>query len=83
MLTILFSLLFAVPGTLQAQPHFDVFDMRNGLPESRIRALCQMPDGRMAIATAGTVTIYDGTRFAVYHLRPEQEYPLSDYHGLR
>ena len=42
-----------------------------------------MPDGRMAIATAGTITIYDGTRFAAYHLRPEQEYPLSDYHGLR
>lgn len=57
--------------------------MRNGLPETRIRALCQMPDGRMAIATAGTVTIFDGTRFTVHHLRPKEEYPLTGYHGLR
>ena len=82
-LTILFTLLLALPSAVQAQSDFDILDMRSGLPESRIRALCQMPDGRMAIATAGTITIYDGTRFAAYHLRPEQEYPLSDYHGLR
>lgn len=83
MLYILFTLLFALPNALRAQPDFDILDMRSGLPESRIRALCQMPDGRMAIATAGTITIYDGTRFAVYHLRPDQEYPLNNYHGLR
>ena len=83
LLTILLTLLPALHGAAQAQADFDVLDMRSGLPESRIRALCQMPDGRMAIATAGTVTIYDGSHFAVCHLRPEQEYPLKDYHGLR
>lgn len=83
MLAIFFMLLLALRAVGQAQPDFDVLNMRSGLPESRIRALCQMPDGRMAIATAGTVTIYDGTRFTVYHLRPKQKYPLIDYHGLR
>lgn len=83
MLNILFTLLLALPSSVQAQSDYDILDMRSGLQESRIRALCQMPDGRMAIATAGTIAIYDGTRFTTYHLRPEQEYPLSDYHGLR
>lgn len=82
-LTILTWLLTALPCALTAQPDFDVLDMRNGLPETRIRALCQMPDGRMAIATAGTVTISDGTRFTTYRLRPQDEYPLKGYHGLR
>lgn len=83
MMTILSVLLLALPPTLQAQDDFDIFDMRSGLPETRVRALCQMADGRIAIATAGTVTIYDGTRFTVYHLRPEDEYPLTEYHGYR
>ncbi|MBR6320852.1 MAG: helix-turn-helix domain-containing protein [Prevotella sp.] len=82
-LTILLPLLLILPVALQAQAGFDVLDMRSGLPETRIRALCQMPDGRMAIATAGTVTIFDGTRFTVHHLRPQDEYALPAYHGLR
>lgn len=79
---ILFAFLLVMPVALQAQLEFDVFDMRSGLPETRVRALCQMPDGRMAIATAGTITIYDGTRFHVCPLRPENAYSLIDYHGL-
>ena len=82
-LTTLFLLWITLSASLQSQIVFDVLDMRNGLPETRVRALCQMPDGRMAIATAGTVTIFDGTRFTVHHLRPQDEYPLTDYHGLR
>lgn len=38
-------------------------DMRHGLPESRIRALCVLPDGRLAVATAGYISIFDGIRF--------------------
>lgn len=79
----LIVLLLSIPTTLQALPDFYTFDMRDGLPETRIRALAQMPDGRMAIATAGTITIYDGTRFTVYHLQPENRFPLNDYHGFR
>lgn len=60
-----------------------VFDMRNGLPENRIRAVCQMTDGRMAIATTATVEIYDGTRFHSFPLNPQMAYPLPDYTGKR
>lgn len=82
-LYLLIVLLLSIPTTLQALPDFYTFDMRDGLPETRIRALAQMSDGRMAIATAGTITIYDGTRFTVYHLQPENRFPLNDYHGFR
>jgi len=58
-LTILLPLLLILPVALQAQAGFDVLDMRSGLPETRIRALCQMPDGRMAIATAGGALAQD------------------------
>ncbi|MCM1138422.1 MAG: helix-turn-helix domain-containing protein [Duncaniella sp.] len=38
-------------------------DMRHGLSESRIRAFCPLPDGRMAIATAAYINIFDGNSF--------------------
>lgn len=80
---ILFSLAFTVQSSLWAYPEYDVLDMRNGLPESRVRALCQLPDGRMVVATAGTVCIFDGTRFTVFNLSSKDEFPLPDYHGYR
>lgn len=60
-----------------------VLDMRSGLPENRIRAICQMTDGRMAIATTATIEVYDGTRFRSYTLPPKLAFPLPDYHGTR
>lgn len=36
-------------------------DMRHGLSESRIRAIHPLPDGRVAVATAGYLNIFDGT----------------------
>lgn len=38
-------------------------DIRHGLPESRIRAFCPLPDGRMAIATAAYMNVFDGASF--------------------
>ena len=38
-------------------------DMRHGLSESRIRALRPLADGRLIIATAGFVDVFDGTSF--------------------
>lgn len=58
-------------------------DMRQGLSESRVRQIKQMPDGRIAIATTATIDIFDGTRFTAYKLRPEDAYPLPEYHGHR
>ena len=63
-LYLLIVLLLSIPTTLQALPDFYTFDMRDGLPETRIRALAQMPDGRMAIATAGTITRRSGSASA-------------------
>lgn len=62
---------------------FSVIDMRDGLAESRIRQIKQMPNGLIAIATSATIDIYDGTRFTSYRLQPEYAYPLQGYHGNR
>lgn len=58
-------------------------DMRQGLSESRVRQIRQMPDGRMAIATTATIDIFDGTRFTSYPLPPDCAYLLPGYHGHR
>lgn len=60
-----------------------VLDMRDGLPENRIRSICQLADGRIAIATTATVEVYDGTRFRSILLPPQKAYPLPDYAGAR
>ena len=57
--------------------------MRDGLAESRVRQIRQLPDGRIAIATTAAIDIYDGTRFTSYKLSPERAYPLSAFHGDR
>lgn len=54
-------------------------DMRDGLPESRIRSLCSLPDGRTAILTAGYLSIFDGVRFSNFLLDVSYSIPLADY----
>jgi len=39
---------------------------QDGLPESRIRALAQTPDGYLWIGTSGGLARFDGVRFVVY-----------------
>jgi ligand-binding sensor domain-containing protein len=39
---------------------------QDGLPESRIRALAQTPDGYLWIGTPGGLARFDGVRFVVY-----------------
>src|SRR5205823_9756344 len=39
---------------------------QDGLPESRIRALAQAPDGYLWIGTPGGLARFDGVRFVVY-----------------
>lgn len=62
---------------------FITIDMRDGLSESRIRQIKQMPDGRIAVATTATIDIYDDTRFVSFKLMPGKAHPLSGYHGKR
>ena len=80
---LLFSLSYVWGQAFVVPEGFQVIDMRDGLAESRIRQIMQMPDGRMAIATSATIDIYDGTRFTSYRLQPDLAYPLPGYHGNR
>ena len=78
---ILATLLLAALWTHGQQ--WQTIDMRDGLSESRVRRIAQMPDGRMAIATTATIDIYDFTRFTAYKLSPDYAYPLPEYTGDR
>lgn len=80
-LMIVFSFVLATLAVAQAAMH--VLDIRHGLSESRIRKICQMPDGRIAIATTSTIDVFDGTRFSSYQLIPSYAYPLKSYHDKR
>lgn len=81
---ILVSLMLAIASMHgQTASDCDVLDMRSGLPENRVRFISQLSDGRIAIATAGTIALYDGTRFTTFMLHPEHEYVLADYMGKR
>lgn len=78
---LLLAILLATFVAAQAAMH--VFDIRHGLSESRIRKICQMPDGRIAIATTSTIDVFDGTRFFSYPLNPSYAYPLKLYKDKR
>lgn len=78
---LLFAILLATFVAAQAAMH--VLDIRHGLSESRIRKICQMPDGRIAIATTSTIDVFDGTRFSSYPLNPTYAYPLKSYKDKR
>src|SRR5258708_5026220 len=43
-----------------------VWRTQDGLPESRIRAIAQTPDGYLWIGTPGGLARFDGVRFVVY-----------------
>lgn len=73
----------ALPVVGQTEELHDVLNLRDGLAESRIRRLTEMPDGKLVVATAGVVSIYDGTRFYPYHLLPKNTHPLPDYRTYR
>lgn len=80
-LTFIFSAVLPIIVFGSSDVH--VLDMRHGLSESRIRKICQMPDGRIAVATTSTIDVFDGTRFLSYRLNPSFAYPLDLYQGKR
>lgn len=80
-LALIFSFVLTTFVVVQSSMH--VIDMRHGLSESRIRKICQMPDGRIAVATTSTVDVFDGTRFFSFQLDPSCAYPLELYHDKR
>ena len=71
------------PAMAGADSGGTTLDMSDGLSESRVRCISQMPDGRMAVATTATIEVYDWTRFHTVKLLPEDACPLPAYHGDR
>jgi len=61
-------LLVVFGATLAAQPEYAtrVWRTQEGLPENRVRALAQTPDGYLWIGTTGGIARFDGVRFVVY-----------------
>ena len=43
-----------------------LFRIEDGLPQNRIRALCQTPDGYLWIGTAEGLARFDGLRFTIF-----------------
>src|SRR5262245_61391004 len=67
-LLVLASLACAAPeaGVEPASYVSRVWRTQDGLPESRIRALAQTPDGYLWVGTPGGLARFDGVRFVVY-----------------
>ncbi len=66
-----------------AQEPFLLLNIHDGLAESRVRCMAELPDGRMAVATTATVDIFDGTAFRSFAVSPQKAYALDDYHAYR
>lgn len=75
--------IFFMGQSLQAQRVFELLNMYDGLPESRVRCLSTLSDGRLVLGTAGTIALFDGTRFQVVPVTPDLLYPLSGYKAYR
>ena len=63
------SLLLALLVTpLAAQPEYvsHIWRTQDGLPENRVRALAQTPDGYLWIGTTGGLARFDGARFTTF-----------------
>ncbi len=62
LLLTLASVAFAQPRSYVSR----IWRTQDGLPENRIRAIAQTPDGYLWIGTSGGLARFDGVRFVVY-----------------
>ncbi len=69
--SVLALLLCAVMATAN-EKLFRLFDVENGLPESQVRCLSQLPDGRIFVLTEGMANVYDGSEFRTFHFKPSE-----------
>lgn len=61
---------------------FSPINTSDGLSDNRVRAITQLPDGRMVFATEGLVNIYDGIEFSYLHADDNKAYPVPNYGGF-
>ena len=81
--TILLAFIFPFDSQGNEFGCFTNIDMRHGLSESRVRALHALPDGSIAVATSGTIDLFDGCIFKNTEIQGRYAFPLIGYHGFR
>lgn len=64
-------------------PHFSVIDKRHGLPESLVRDIMPLPDGKVAVALSASIDILDGDASDPIGISAIPQYPLPGYDGFR
>lgn len=78
---LVFCFLFIACIALQMKgTTFRLFDVQNGLPENQLRSLLELPDGRILLATEGSLVIYNGAQFNTLHYKSDDLRSL-DYMG--
>lgn len=82
MLFILLLLLITHGSFAQQFRAYTPIESSNGLSESSVRSINQLPDGRIAVVTVGMVNLYNGTSFQYIHINDEHTYPLIGYIGF-
>lgn len=58
-------------------------DTRDGLPESRIRGIAQIGDGRMAFLTSGHITLYNWSKPTSWRFDDDKSIPLPGYQSYK
>jgi hypothetical protein len=77
---ILFFLILKCYSLLaQEQMVVSPINTSDGLADNRVKAICQLLDGRMIFVTEGMVNIYDGARFTYMHFNEQKVYSIKNY----
>ena len=65
---VILLLALAKPDSAEQPPVYvsKIWRTQDGLPENRIRALAQTPDGYLWVGTSSGLARFDGVRFVVY-----------------
>ena len=67
----------------EARLPFRVMDIRHGLPESRIRGIAQLSDGRMVFLSPGNLTVYDWSGRTSIRIDESKIVALPSYHSYK
>ena len=82
LLLLCFSSLFVTRSFAQfEQWKFTRIDASDGLSDNSVQHILQLPDGRLAVTTAGNINLYDGSQFKYIHGNDSCVRRLEDYNG--
>src|SRR5262245_55615207 len=60
------SFLLAAPAPFSREYSRRIWRVADGLPQNRIQAISQTPDGYLWIGTSGSLVRFDGVRFSIF-----------------